>query len=51
MSVRQADPQWQADHARLGGQPAIQLIARPDPYVQDKAALSQRMALSMTMKP
>lgn len=46
-----ADPQWLADNARLGGQPAIRLIARPDQYVQDQAALYQRLVLSMKMKP
>lgn len=45
-----ADPQWLADNARLGGQPVIRLIARPDQYVQDQAALYQRMVLSMKMK-
>lgn len=46
-----ADPQWLADNARLGAQPAIRLIARPDQYVQDQAGLYQRMALSMKVKP
>lgn len=46
-----AEPQWLADNARLGAQPAIRLIARRDPYVQDQAALYQRMALSMKVKP
>ena len=46
-----ADSQWQADNARLGAQPAIRLIARPDQYVQDQAALYQRMVLSMKLKP
>lgn len=45
------DPQWLADQAHLGAQPAIRLIARPEQYVQDQAALYQRMALSMKMKP
>ncbi len=46
-----ADPEWQADNARLGAQPAIRLIARPEQFVQDQAALYQRMALSVKMKP
>ncbi len=45
------DPEWLATNRRLGGQPAIRLIARPQQYVQEQYAFYQQLALSIKIPP
>lgn len=46
-----ADPVWIATTARLGGQPAIRLIAQPAQFVQEQYAFYRQLALSMRIQP
>ena len=45
------DPEWLASNQRLGGQPAIRLIARPQQYVQEQYTFYQQLALTIKMPP
>lgn len=46
-----ADPRWMAANARLGGQPAIRLIAQPAQFVQEQYTFYRQLALSMKIPP